>query len=68
MEEVNVVQPLSDKIQVPNQVASGISSTDDSDSLHNEMLKLCYEIENANGTASDFSVDSSDQEDKRKVK
>lgn len=64
-----------DKIQVPNQIedgagASDCSSLDDANSLHDELMKLCSEIEHANGkkTSSDdysSSVDLMYQEERR---
>lgn len=73
---MNIVQQASDeKIQVPNQAddvegddeASERSSIDEKESLEEKLLKLCDEIENANGTkSSDYesSVDLTCQEKK----
>lgn len=72
VEEVNVAQQTSDaKFQVQNPItvdgASECSSdVDDKESLQSEMLKLCGEIANANGTnssANESSVDLTHQEE-----
>lgn len=71
MEEVNVTQREPDaKFQVQNEItvdaASECSSEDGKESLQSEMLKLCGEITNANGSISsgDSSVDLTQQEEK----
>lgn len=73
-ETVSVAQQAVDaKFQVPNQTdyddgaALARSLHDEKESLQSEMLKLCNEIENANGTSSSSnssSVDLTYQEEK----
>lgn len=72
---LNVARTAADdKIQVPNQIdvgagASDCSSLDDASSLQDELMKLCSEIENANGkkaSSDDYSstVDLTYQEER----
>jgi hypothetical protein len=67
LEEVNVAHP-DVKTQTPSHSrarensASEISSS--SEDLESEMMKLCYEIGNANGDMTDSSVDLTYQEEK----
>lgn len=69
---MNVAQsaPDDDKIQVPNQIddgagASDCSSLDDAESLQDELMKLCSEIEKANRVSSGDDDSSSDQEERQ---
>lgn len=73
VEEVNVAQsaPDDDKIQVPNQIDDGAGASDcsslddDAESLQNELMKLCSEIEKANRVSSGDDDSSSDQEERQ---
>ncbi|CRK93265.1 CLUMA_CG006808, isoform A [Clunio marinus] len=75
VEEVNIVEPSDVKIQVQNQrnveeVASNSNYSDnENETLHNELMELCNEIENANeskaNSGDDSSIDLSYKEDKQ---